>query len=282
MSGRQDVVGGAPRGVGDASLGHLLDDRERRGRGEREGHDPQTEPAEVDDRQEERGPGDPEPPVEPVGEPERDHERDPGDGRRDDAEDAGEFGFVRVGRPRRPEVRERHREEEDRQQHVGDGDEAEERRLADLVEADTDVRHDRAAGRPLRHPARADVPARESRDHDGGRGEEDALDADERRSPDRPGDRAGEEAADEVAGDGRGGADREEPAGLADVERGGRDGPGDGRGDRARRHDRQPRDGTTSGTAASEQEFDQQEPTDGDGSVIPNRRALAMRPSAAP
>ena len=175
MGRRQDVVGRAPGRVRDAALGHLLDDGERGCRRERERHDPQTETAQVDEGQEQRRAGDAEPPIEPVGDPERHDERDAGDRRGDESEDPRQLGLVREGGPRREQVRERDREHQDREQHVCDRDEAEQRRLTDLVKTDTDIRHDRAAGSPLDDPARADMTTRQSSDQNGRRREQDAL-----------------------------------------------------------------------------------------------------------
>ena len=169
MGRRQDVVERAPGRVRDAALGDLLDDRERRGGRERERDDPQPEPAEVDEGKEQGRRCDAESPVETVRQPERDHERDPGDGRRDDPQDPRQLGLVRVGGPSGPEVGERDREHQDRQQDVGRRDESKERRASDLVEADAHIGRDRPPSGALRDPARSDVALREDGDHGGRR-----------------------------------------------------------------------------------------------------------------
>ena len=145
--GRDDVVERAPGGVRQAALGDLLGEPDERRGGDREGHQPEAEPGEVDERQQERRAGDPEPRVDPVGEHDRDDERGGGHGRRQQAQAVASSAsrMERLGRGEQERVR--HREHEDREQDVGDRDEPHERRADDLVEAGAQVGDDRPVAR---------------------------------------------------------------------------------------------------------------------------------------
>ena len=95
---RHDVVEGAPDGVRQPALGHLLGEPEAdRGR-EGEPDEPDTEPGEVDERQDEGDRRDPEAGVEAIGEDDRDDERQ----RRDRDADSRPRAVARSRRTGRP------------------------------------------------------------------------------------------------------------------------------------------------------------------------------------
>ena len=109
-------------------------------------------PREVHERQQQGRAGDAEPRVDPVGEHDRDDERGGRHGRRQQAEGGRQVG-LRAERLRGgQQERVGHREHQDREQDVGDRDEAHERRADDLVEADPQVGDDRPVAAARRRP----------------------------------------------------------------------------------------------------------------------------------
>ena len=125
------------------------------------------------------------------------------------------------------------------------------------------------------------MATRKPGDQDGRDREQDAFDADERRRTDGRRDRAGEQAAGEIAGDRGGRADREQALGLADVERGRGDGPGDRRSHRAGRHHRQPGDRDDVRDGGKKHEFREEQHAD-DHERDPEQPRLGDPPERRP
>ncbi len=225
-----DVVEGAPGGIREALLGDLLGEADGDRRGDGEGDEPGPEPGEVDDREDERGRGDPEPGIDAVRQADRRHERGGSDRRREEAEGGRQLGLVTERTGHRLEERERDGEGEDREEDVGDGDQPHERRRPDVFVAGPDLGDERRGLRTV-HEGAPGPPGEECR-HDGRDGDDRAVDEHEERRPDRPRDGSRGERPDEPAEDGGARADREKPLGLAGVEDGAGDRPDEGALDR--------------------------------------------------
>ena len=124
---RQDAEEGSEGGVGDAALHDLLTEAHEQGGRGREAHDPEPETREVDERQGQRHRRDAEARIEAIGQQRADEEGSDGDRGVEERQDREQLRLIGVGSLHGREERELEAEEQDGQEHVGDGHEAHQR-----------------------------------------------------------------------------------------------------------------------------------------------------------
>ena len=215
---RDDVVERAPGGVRDAALGDLLGEPEcGRGR-ERERDEPQRRSrrgtraagrAAPAGRRTARRPG-----SRPASDTTNEVAVTAADRRPSAVASSASVGNVAGGGQ---QERIRDREHQDREQHVGDRDEAHQRRPDARCRSRAQVGDDRRAGRGRRHAGASwsRKPASTTAPSDAA-GRPPATTSVS--TPNEPGHRPGRQRPDEAAGDRRAGQQREEPLGLAGIE----------------------------------------------------------------
>ena len=177
---------------------------------------------------------------------------------------------------------ERHEEEQNGEQDVGHRDQSEQGCAAHLVEAGAEVGNDRSADARWGTPRRRRRERSEPPDDERSDREKQGLRHDERFGAYEASYRTRRKGAEEIPGDRRRRAQREEAFGLPRIERRRRHGPRERHGDRARRHDGQP----------GQRDREVRRPGDGRSlamsapampmRIAGNSRPRRTRPSAAP
>ena len=203
-----------------------------------EGHEPHPEPEEVRQRQEQRHGDHAQARVQAVRDERGHQERCRGHRGGEQSEGRGELALAGERGGHRAGERVLHGVEEDREQHVGDRDQPHQRRPRDVqgTRAQCPQRaHPRAVRVGDRMQARAQSHQRE-RGHD----EQHGVPDDDRGGADEGGQRPRRQQPHEAAADRGARAQREQPPGLAGVERRSGDRPQDRREQRARREHRHP------------------------------------------